>query len=125
MGYLHNVRAQSLLTDDELKYKKMLSGTWFERDSAQKQLREEEATRVMGREVHDLLKARDKTQDDLNEKVNKIENIFGWLTEDGLFEQGIVTEQECREWSWHLIAFEGVQRILADIYKAIKNDCIS
>ena len=117
---LHNVRAQSLLTDGELKYKKMLSGTWSERDGAQMRLREERATRVIGNVVWDLLIACDRTQTDLRRKVGKIEDIFQWLTEDGLFEQGVATEREFREWSWHLIAFEGVQRILADIYWTMK-----
>ena len=117
---LHNVRAQSLLTDDEIDYKRMLSGTLAERNLAQGQFRDGDATRVKGNVVRDLLIAWHKTQSDLREKVRKIENIFQWLTEDGLFEQGVATEREFREWSWHLIAFEGVQRILADIYMTMK-----
>ena len=96
---LHNVRAQSLLTDGELKYKRMLSGTWSDRDSAQNGMRDERATRVIGKVVQDLLIAWDRTQTDLRRKVGKIEDIFQWLTEDGLFEQGVATGRECREWS--------------------------
>ena len=73
---LHNVRAQSLLTDGELKHKRKLSGTLAERDRAQKQLRDERATRVIGSVVQDLLIAWHKTQTDLREKIRKIENIF-------------------------------------------------
>ena len=73
---LHNVRAQSLLTDGELKYKRMLSGTWADRDSAQNGMRDERATRVIGSVVQDLLIAWHKTQTDLREKIRKIENIF-------------------------------------------------
>ena len=73
---LHNVRAQNLLTDGELKYKRMLSGTLAERNLAQDQFREGDATRVKGNVVRDLLIAWHKTQTDLREKVRKIENIF-------------------------------------------------
>lgn len=71
---------------------------------------------MIGRDLHDLLRAWARTQDDLAEKFRQVTWSFEKPKAKELFEKGVIKEQEFQEWIWHLIAFEGVQRILADIY---------
>ena len=113
---LHNVGGQSFLTIAEKRRRDKLSGTSGDRELAQKQLRKQRNTTLMRSDVQRLMNAWYSTQDALEEKWSKIEDIFDWLTAGRYFARGTITVPQFREWSWHLIAFEGVLRILNDIY---------
>ena len=113
---LHNVGGQSFLTIAEKRRGDKLSGTSGDRELAQKQLRKQRNTILMRSDVQRLMNACDSTQTDLRKKWTQIEDIFDWLTAGRYFAKGTITVPQFREWSWHLIAFEGVLRILNDIY---------
>ena len=119
---LHNVHWQRLLSEAEEDCRGMLSGTWLsgtwsDREGAQKELRCAMTTSpVLGSDLQGLLKAWKATQDYLEDKWEQIERILQYLRADNFFTASKVTEQNFRKWTWHLIAFEGVRRILMDMF---------
>ena len=116
---LHNIHWQSFLTGPEEEYRDKLSGSWEYRDAAQTQLRKPTSSQVLGSDLRELLKAWKSTQNYLEDKWEKIQQMPKDPRIMAHFKKNNATEQEFRKWSWHLIAFEGVHRILMDICKAM------
>ena len=115
---LHNKHWQRL-NDIEKDCKDNLSGNVFARDGVQMELRKQNDTTLLKSDLRKLLDAWYSTQSDLRRKFMETEKILQYLRANNFFTTFGVTEQEFWKWSWHLIAFEGVRRILSDICKAM------
>ena len=115
---LHNKHWRRL-NDIEKDCKANLTGTVGDRNTAQAELREQNDTSLLKSDLRRLMNAWHSTQSDLSRKFKETENILRYLRANNFFTTFGVTEQEFWKWSWHLIAFEGVRRILSDICKAM------
>ena len=113
---LHNEHSQDALSVREKRYRDELSGSVESRGYAQWTLQKEIPIAPIVSQLHGIIRAWGRTQEELQRKYNVIESKCSEVAAKKSFGQDGTTEQAYWKWAWNLIAYEGVQRIVEIIY---------
>ena len=108
--------SQEALSAREKRCKDELSGSVDSRGYAQRALQREVPIAPIVSQLHGIIRAWGRTQEELQRKYDVIKSKYSEVAAKKSFGQDGTTEQAYWKWAWNLIACEGVQRILEIIY---------